>query len=798
MATPQVNAVGRCGPGAWSILRGMATRSRRGREGRDAGPGHWRGQRRRRRRPAPTPSPSRPRSDGPRSARRPDPAAAGPRRAPAPGAPDRAGARRGGRALPGAPAARSLLVLGHRAGRARRSWAGSTTSSTARATPGTSAPASRWPTAGSTRAPCGSRSRCARLRSSCRCRSPTACTPASAYLVSLAIGLLGNVGVAAQGVLLLAALGGVVRALPGVPLLRRLGRRRTTAPRPRSLVTVAGRAARDRRALPRARCGGWCRTTRTAGPTCRCGSGCGSAPPGCSGWPSTYTALGRWSALASPAPTVGPRAVSRSASRAGRVRLGCRAMQPATLARARWRQPSSSPCRSSRSCGFNYADRPDLHARRGHQQPRRPRRHAGRGGRGRRRPTPAPSSPRWPTTPATTRTRFEAAGLRRRPDLERRRVDRGRRSRPAASSTSPTRAASPSPATSRPATSSADADLRQRRDVDMNVPVVSACDEYAGPRRGPDVDPDECEPALRAAPSTSELDPTARPTRRLTRDPHAGPAPPRRERVERQEPLHRLGRRRPHRQGPRRGRARRRAAARGRAAPDVVHTSLLRRAITTAAHRASTPPTGTGSRCAASWRLNERHYGALQGKNKKQTLEEYGEEQFMLWRRSFDVPPPPIDDDDEFSQAGDPRYADLGDEMPRTECLKDVIARFLPYWESDIVPDLRAGPDRAGRRARQQPARAGQAPRRDQRRGHRRPQHPDRHAAGLRARRRAAARPSRAGATSTPRLPPKPPPRSPTRAADRRALRGSAAGYSPVTTKTTRLATETAWSAIRS
>ena len=92
-----------------------------------------------------------------------------------------------------------------------------------------------------------------------------------------------------------------------------------------------------------------------------------------------------------------------------------------------------------------------------------------------------------------------------------------------------------------------------------------------------------------------------------------------------------------------------------------------------------------------SWRLNERHYGALQGKNKKQTLEEYGEEQFMTWRRSFDVPPPPLDDDDQWSQVGDPRYADLGSEMPRTECLKDVIARFLPYWESSIVPDLQAG-----------------------------------------------------------------------------------------------------------
>lgn len=63
----------------------------------------------------------------------------------------------------------------------------------------------------------------------------------------------------------------------------------------------------------------------------------------------------------------------------------------------------------------------------------------------------------------------------------------------------------------------------------------------------------------------------------------------------------------------------------------------------------------------------------------------------MLWRRSYDTPPPPIEDDDEFSQVGDPRYADLGDQMPRTECLKDVVARLLPYWESAIVPDLRAG-----------------------------------------------------------------------------------------------------------
>jgi 2,3-bisphosphoglycerate-dependent phosphoglycerate mutase len=90
-----------------------------------------------------------------------------------------------------------------------------------------------------------------------------------------------------------------------------------------------------------------------------------------------------------------------------------------------------------------------------------------------------------------------------------------------------------------------------------------------------------------------------------------------------------------------------------------------------------------------SWRLNERHYGALQGKDKKQTLEEFGEEQFMLWRRSYDVPPPEIELGSEFSQDTDPRYADAP--VIRTEALKLVLERALPYWESEIVPDLKAG-----------------------------------------------------------------------------------------------------------
>ncbi|MCL1898949.1 MAG: phosphoglyceromutase [Promicromonosporaceae bacterium] len=122
--------------------------------------------------------------------------------------------------------------------------------------------------------------------------------------------------------------------------------------------------------------------------------------------------------------------------------------------------------------------------------------------------------------------------------------------------------------------------------------------------------------------------------------------------------------------------------------PDVVHTSLLRRAIMTAnlsldaADRHWIP-------VKRSWRLNERHYGALQGKDKAQTLAEFGEEQFMLWRRSYDVPPPPIAAGSEFSQDADPRYADAP--VVLTEALNLVLDRALPYWEGEIVPDLKAG-----------------------------------------------------------------------------------------------------------
>ena len=124
--------------------------------------------------------------------------------------------------------------------------------------------------------------------------------------------------------------------------------------------------------------------------------------------------------------------------------------------------------------------------------------------------------------------------------------------------------------------------------------------------------------------------------------------------------------------------------------PDVLHTSMLSRAIQTSnlaldsADRLWIP-------VQRSWRLNERHYGALQGLDKNETLEKYGEAQFMEWRRSFDTPPPALDDSSEWSQAHDPRYADIDGERPRTECLKDVIVRLLPYWNDSILPDLNSG-----------------------------------------------------------------------------------------------------------
>jgi len=124
--------------------------------------------------------------------------------------------------------------------------------------------------------------------------------------------------------------------------------------------------------------------------------------------------------------------------------------------------------------------------------------------------------------------------------------------------------------------------------------------------------------------------------------------------------------------------------------PDILYTSVLTRAIQTAnialdaADRAWLP-------VKRSWRLNERHYGALQGLDKAETLEKFGSEKFMEWRRSFDVPPPVLADDAEYSQVNDERYVGIDGDIPRTESLKLVIDRMLPYWRSDIVPSLQEG-----------------------------------------------------------------------------------------------------------
>jgi len=124
--------------------------------------------------------------------------------------------------------------------------------------------------------------------------------------------------------------------------------------------------------------------------------------------------------------------------------------------------------------------------------------------------------------------------------------------------------------------------------------------------------------------------------------------------------------------------------------PDVLHTSVLVRAIRTA-WIALDVMDMTWLPVKRSWRLNERHYGALQGLDKKATADKFGADQVKIWRRSYDVPPPDIEPGSEFDVSDDPRYRELPrDVLPRAECLKDTLERTLPYWEDDIVPDLRA------------------------------------------------------------------------------------------------------------
>jgi 2,3-bisphosphoglycerate-dependent phosphoglycerate mutase len=124
--------------------------------------------------------------------------------------------------------------------------------------------------------------------------------------------------------------------------------------------------------------------------------------------------------------------------------------------------------------------------------------------------------------------------------------------------------------------------------------------------------------------------------------------------------------------------------------PDLLYTSKLKRAINTA-NIALAEAERSWIDVKRDWRLNERHYGDLQGKDKAETLAEYGPEQFQIWRRSFDVPPPPISDESEYSQVNDERYAELGDLIPKTECLKDVLDRMMPLWENEISKDLVSG-----------------------------------------------------------------------------------------------------------
>jgi 2,3-bisphosphoglycerate-dependent phosphoglycerate mutase len=124
---------------------------------------------------------------------------------------------------------------------------------------------------------------------------------------------------------------------------------------------------------------------------------------------------------------------------------------------------------------------------------------------------------------------------------------------------------------------------------------------------------------------------------------------------------------------------------------DVAYTSVLKRAIRTA-WMALDELDLLWIPVDRSWRLNERHYGALQGLNKAQTAAKYGDEQVLIWRRSYDVPPPPLDESDPRYPGIDPRYAALSkDEIPKTECLKDTVARFLPYWYETIAPAVKEG-----------------------------------------------------------------------------------------------------------
>ena len=174
---------------------------------------------------------------------------------------------------------------------------------------------------------------------------------------------------------------------------------------------------------------------------------------------------------------------------------------------------------------------------------------------------------------------------------------------------------------------------------------------------------------------------------------------------------------------------------------DIAYTSVLKRAIRTC-WIALDELDLLWIPMERDWRLNERHYGALQGLNKAETAAKHGDAQTKIWRRSYDIPPPPLDPTTRGIRRTIRATPSLSpDELPATESLKDTVARFVPYWNGDDRAGDPRRPARADHGARQQPARAREVSRRDLRRGHRRAEHPDGHSAGLRARRRSVADP---------------------------------------------------------
>ena len=685
--------------------------------------------------------------------------------------------RRDGRRPPpssGRPPREVALVAGHRAGRPGRSSAGTTTWSTRPPTGRPSAATSRSPPARSTAAPSASPWRCAVLLLVIPLAlSRTASPPGSAYLASLAVGLRRNRWLHALG----RSRGCPGRSrsalLPGVPLLRRLGRRRRRVGTAHAAMTVRVRGARRRRARPDLAAAAWSTTTRPRRyGTSRCGSPCSvGAPRSCSS--SRRSATRAWS--------LGGLVVA--GRQHGRDCLAVAAPPaPASLSPVNLRRDVSRPAsarswrsgRRPRRVRIQLPDRPGQPAHRRHQLPLRHGRRAERG-----RSSPGPTTRHLRRHVRQQRARRQPISRHRHAPATARRSARSTAGQPVPIAPSglvnlaDQAAASPCTGTFtagpvRPARP----DLRQRRDRH---------DERArGRRRRPVGRPRPGQPSPTRSRRLAGRTPAPRPAPpRADMTSHPGPAPPRRERVERQEPLHRLGRRDAlSDKGRGRGAPRRRAAARrADLLPDVVHTSLLRRAIT---HRRDLSPRrrrpaldpgapqSGGSTSATTARCRAR----TRSRRSRSTARSSS----CSGAARFDVPPPPIDDDDEFSQAARralrrPRRR----AAPHASASRTSSPGCCPTGTAAIVPTTCSAGQTVLVAAHGNSLRAHrQAPRRHQRRRHRRAQHPDRDAAGLRARRRPAAHRRRAAATSTPTPPPRPPQRSPTRVASRSA-RGTSA-----------------------